>query len=379
MKMMFKHSELLNALNLVARACSGQNTLPILSCVYIQSEAGEVTFTGTDLNIGIDVKVPAVIHKDGAVAVPIKPLLSLVKELPKTEQVTFELEVGRLSVLSGTGTFKINGMDVDDYPEMSEIAGETFTIVCSELHEMLRQTEFAAAKDEMRYTLNSIYFNEHELVAANSNILAKVATPHQMPRFLLPLHAATEFLKIFNRLDEDITINVEGDKVSFRTDTVRLTSRTIEMEYPTYWKIIPEKYWRVSHEEGTGIKHEHCITVNRSEFLQSCRRVSVFANKHALVKMDINGEQIRLSCEDEESGSSEVNVPCSGSVEIQLGFNAYGLQQIISHITGELLVMEFKDDLSATLFKSEDNDDFVTVIMPLRLGNPQDDNDDYEE
>lgn len=371
MKITFEKSELLNALNLVNSACGALNTLPILSCVLIRGEAGEVEITGNNLEIAIQVQTPAVIEKDGAVAVPARRLLALVKELPADRSILFEADKKKLEITCGGDTYNMMGLDADEYPARSAVEGETFTMTCSELQSILRQTEFAACKEEFRYELNAIYFNQQEVIATDSNIMAKVACPVQTPQFTIPLQTAKELQKTLKYLESDVTVNVGTNLISFASDCVILTSCLIEGECPFYWGVIPEKYWLVSPNSDKTLEpfeHEHHVTVSKSDFLQAVKRVSVFANDRTyLVVLDIGERVIGLSCEDTE-GNSTVSVTCSGAGAVRIGLNAFALLEILSRIDGESLAIEFSDALQAILFKSSDTDDFISVMSPMRLG-----------
>lgn len=242
MKITFEQSELLNALHLVNGACGDLNTLPILSCVFIESESGAVTIIGNNLEIAIEVKTPAVIETEGTIAVPAKRLLSLVKELPKDVPIVFEGKKDKAVITCGGDTYNMNGMDADDYPMQAEIEGETFTMSCRELQSILQRTEFAASKDAVKYTLNSVFFNEREIVATDgTTYLARVVSPIQTPKFLLPLMAVKELLKSFKDLESDVSVVISKSVVSFIGDDVRLTTRLIEGDYPPYQKIMPDK------------------------------------------------------------------------------------------------------------------------------------------
>lgn len=384
MKATFEQSELRDTLGLVASACGTNTTLDILSCAFIRSESGAVEFTGTDLEVGIDVKSRAVGEKDGVVAIKAKKLFALVKELPTTEPITFEGEAGNLIVSFSDGSYKFIGMDAGDYPARTEFEGESFTLHSSELLPILQQTEFAASRDKYRYELNSVYFNQKEVIATNSGIMSSVAMPLQTPQFVLPLQAASELLKTFKDLDVDIDVKVGKQRISFATDTIRLTSRLMGESSLRYWEFIPEKYWRVTpaFDIEERVEHAHSVILDKSEFLQACKRVSVFADKEALITLEISGDEIRLSCEDVSAGSSELTLTCSGSgSDVTFCFKVHALYNTISRIKGDAFQIEYKDALSVVALKSTDTDDFVSIIAPSRKSadDYDDDYDDYDD
>lgn len=361
MKVTFEQKELLHALNLINGVCGGFNTLPILSCVLIHGEDGSVEITGNNLELAVQIGTPALLERDGALAIPFKQLHSLVKVLPSDATVLLEAVKGKSKVTCAGDTYNIHSFETDDYPANSEIAGETFTMLCRDLQTVLRQTAFAASKDEVRYTLNSIYFNfgSREVVATNGNtMLACVSCSISAPEFLLPLETAKTVLKVFKDLEADITITVGDNVASFVTDGVRLTSRLVGGEYPPYQKLLK-----------AASTYKHNAIVSKSEMLDVLKRVSIFSNDRTpLLVLEIGDNEMKLSCEDMESGNSVAKIACSCSHAERIGMDVYGLLEILSHIESDAVVFEYNDPRVPIVVRPEGSmADFMCMIMPMRL------------
>ncbi|MEL6804455.1 MAG: DNA polymerase III subunit beta, partial [Bacteroidota bacterium] len=63
-------SELANKLELVGRVSTKHVTLPVLQCVLLEVKAETLVIRATNLEIGIEASVSAVIQEPGSVAVP---------------------------------------------------------------------------------------------------------------------------------------------------------------------------------------------------------------------------------------------------------------------------------------------------------------------
>ena len=57
------------ALNKAERITGKNITLPILSCVLLEAHNSELTIKATNLDIGIEIKIPVKVIKEGKVAV----------------------------------------------------------------------------------------------------------------------------------------------------------------------------------------------------------------------------------------------------------------------------------------------------------------------
>ena len=74
MKFTCKTSDLLQGLQLVSRAISGQQALPILHNVLIEVEGKRCTLSATDLELSIVTHFEATIENESAITIPSKAL-----------------------------------------------------------------------------------------------------------------------------------------------------------------------------------------------------------------------------------------------------------------------------------------------------------------
>src|SRR5271156_6171505 len=83
---------LVKALKDVTSALATRVVQPILSNVLIQSvDEATLTFHGTDLDLTIETKTPAVVYTQGSITLPGKKLLEIVSKLPN-DLVSFQID-----------------------------------------------------------------------------------------------------------------------------------------------------------------------------------------------------------------------------------------------------------------------------------------------
>ena len=81
MKISFKKSDLLNALNIVSKAVAVKTTMPILECILIEADESGVSFTANDMELGIETKVEnCEIMEEGKIVDPELKKLAAFKE-----------------------------------------------------------------------------------------------------------------------------------------------------------------------------------------------------------------------------------------------------------------------------------------------------------
>jgi DNA polymerase-3 subunit beta len=82
MKFTITRERLQEGLQAVAATVPTKTTLPVLANILVEATPDGVRLSGTDLDIAVSVMVPAEVDTQGAVTVPAKKLVEIVRELP---------------------------------------------------------------------------------------------------------------------------------------------------------------------------------------------------------------------------------------------------------------------------------------------------------
>ncbi|HEY5659380.1 MAG TPA: DNA polymerase III subunit beta, partial [Gaiellaceae bacterium] len=105
MKVVCQREELSQKLAVIARAVSTRASVQILSGVLLRAEAGRLHLAATDMELSLRSSLEAQVDGDGAVVVPGRLLVDLVRLLPDSE-VTIEhrADENTVHVTSGSST-----------------------------------------------------------------------------------------------------------------------------------------------------------------------------------------------------------------------------------------------------------------------------------
>src|SRR5947199_9723342 len=130
MKIVCRQEELAQKLGVVSRAVSTRATVQILSGVLLRAEGGRLHLAATDMELSLRSSLEAQVEGEGAVVVPGRLLVDLVRLLPNDE-VTFEHRVDEsvVRVISGASSSTLHTYAAEDFPRLPDLdAVGTFTV-----------------------------------------------------------------------------------------------------------------------------------------------------------------------------------------------------------------------------------------------------------
>ena len=365
MQLAFEKDEFLHTLQMVQGIAGGRNTLPILSNVLIRAQDGTIECAATDLEVGIRIKVVGTIKEEGAITVSAKKLADIVRELPDKTIDLVTTANDRVEITCGDGVYKIIGMSDEDFPQIPSANSEGVTIAGETLCSVIHKTQFAASVDEVRYTLNGLYFNlsddKTEVVATDGTrqlaltYCPTLKTSEEAEGFIVPLKAIREIARIFTDSPE-VRISHLKNQLLFSDDNTALTTRLVEGEYPPYHKL-----FRDSSEGRT--------VVSKETILRAARRVSLLSDpKNYLICLEIESDQIQISAKTPELGEAHETIPIeSGIGNVRIGLDARVLTEVLAHIETESLIFEFTGEFIPLIVKPIGDNEHTCFIMPMRL------------
>ena len=369
MKLSCQPGTLGQALQVVSRAISTRTTLPILNNILLETTADGLALTATNLEIGIRKLVPAEVAEEGSTTVPARLLTDFVSSLPEEPlEMSLDVPSQTLSLRCARFDTHIKCIEAEEFPPGPRPdEGDRFAIPLEELLGAIEQTQMAASTDEARPVLTGVLLHidqaERTLAATDGHRLAvrklgANGTGELDVRLIVPARALGELGRAFRGEADQVEVIVSKarNQIFFRAGTSEVTSRLIDGTYPNYAQVIPSKSSTV-------------IKVPTSELTQTVRAVSLFARDSAnVIRLRAAGEGLVLSATTNEVGDSkaELSAAVEGS-DIQIAFNARYLLDALSAIGGDEVELRFDGPLSPGLIRPPQGDDYLYVIMPVRV------------
>ena len=374
MELIFEREKLWEAMQIVGSVAASRNTLPILANVLIRAADDQIQLAATDLEVGIKSVVQGEVVEPGSITVPAKKLADIVRELPSSTS-SGELAKVKLATLANdrveidceNAKFRIVGLTDEEFPPLPEVGDEFFTLGSDVLRSMIQKTSFAVSTEETRHFLNGVYFNVTpdlvRMVATDGKRLAVATQQQEKPAeekeigVIIPTKAVSNIARTFTD-DEDVRIALLENQIAFAMQNMTLISRLIEGEYPDYQAVM-----------APAMSNEIKLSVNTEYLFSVIRRVSLLANpKTPSIRMEAKDSELNVSASTPELGEAQemmqVNVE-GGNVEI--AFNARFVMDVLRNIEADEVLFKFRDSLSPVLVTPSEEDNYMCVIMPMRL------------
>ncbi len=364
-------NELLTGLYRVQGVVERRTAMPILANVLIEAKKGQIVLTATDLEIGIRGSYPAVVNKEGSVTLPAKNLYEIVREAPD-DKVSFRKKENLwIEVTSGKALFTIVGLSAEDYPNIPNYKDRKFyEVKPDDLQDMIQKTIFSVSNDETRYHLNGVFFEKPKkgsstvrMVATDGHRLSLINKNLDFSKELsfnrgviIPKKGLNELKRLLEEGEGNYQIGFDTNNIIIKKEKVVLFIRLIDGEFPDYEQVIPTN-------------HKKKITVDKETFLGSLKRISLLSNERSrAIRLVAKANVLEISTSNPELGEAkeEIEIQYGGS-QIEAGFNAKYFIDILNAINSKEVTLELNDKLSPGILKAANDDNYVCVVMPMRI------------
>src|ERR1044072_7960094 len=356
--------ELARALGVVSRGVSTRTTVQILAGILLHASDGRLELAATQIELSLRTSLDASIESEGSVLVPGRLLLELARLLPDAEvTVEHKLEEAAVEVRCGSATYRLHTYNAEGFPRLPEAeAVERHEIEPEGFLETVARVSRSASRDESRPVLTGVLmrFEPGKLVmaATDSHQLSvkETATERSVPELeaIVPARALGELVRIA-QAGEGIELGVHENQVVFSTGDALLTTRRIDGQFPNYRQLVPEAF-------------DHELTLPRDELLDVVRRVAVMAQRNSPLRLRFAEGELTVSAQTQDVGEARESLPVSFAGEpLEIGFNAEFLRDGIESVTGETLRFRLISPLRPCVLQAEGSDDFLYLIMPIRL------------
>lgn len=374
MKFVVSSTELLSHLASISKVINSKNTLPILDNYLFLLEDNRLTVTASDLESTLITSLELEnTSGTGLIAVPAKIMNETLKEFPE-QPLTFQMdpETFAIDIFSQNGKFSIVGQNGDDFPQqpiLNEGIASTINVNHSVLLSGINKTLFATADDELRPVMNGIFIELSEedmkFVASDAHKLVRYkrfdAKAEKAASFILPKKPAALLKSLLPKEDFDVKLEFDDKNAFFTLSNYKLICRLVEGNYPSYNSVIPQN-------------NPNKLIIDRVEFYNTVRRVSVFSNQASnLVRLKLTENQLVVSAQDVDFSISAVerlNCQYEGD-DMEIGFKSTFLQEILSNLSATDVKVELSDPTRAGLLLPAENEheeeNVLMLLMPMMI------------
>jgi len=366
MKFICTQQNLIRGLSIAEKIIGKNFSLPILQNFLVSSEKnkGLVKVTATDLEMGVEVLIPAKIEEEGDITAPAKLLVEFVRNLP-SENIEFSEKNKKITISCKNYKANIKGAGVKDFPiiPIKKTTSPTLEIKKEDffkgLSSVIGSVSLLEGKPEISGVFVSFRKGEVCFAATDSFRLSEkvVSTPKSYEeKVILPKKACDIIMRILQDNEQPLNIQINDNQITIRSEKINFVSRVIDGEYPNYEQIIPNKF---STE----------IILLKEEFIKHIKTAALFSNKINEVVLHINSKKqcIEVSSADQEYGDHHSILPCEikGGDEI-ITFNYQYLLDGIQNIQSPEIKIKLNQATTPVLITAQEDDGFKYVLMPIK-------------
>jgi len=359
-------NDLLDLVQVVQKAVSTRSTLPILTGILFNVENNRLILNSTDLEMSIKCECDVKAQIPGSAVVPARLIGDVLRNLPNAV-IKFNSDTSNnvLKLECDKAKFNIKILPPEDFPKLPELSSEKFyTVDAQAFISAVKQIIKAVSRDETRPILTGILFNitkdRLKMVATDSYRLAikeiEIKSTDENIKIVLPARALDEIIKIVPQDEKELVITVAENQIAFSFGETTLISRLIEGEFPKYQQLLPESY-------------QLQLQLDRETLTGAVKRASLVALNNSPIKINTAGNKIKISAQTADVGEAAEELDVKEELEqMTIAFNAQYLLDGLGSVNEEELVLEIIGPLNPTLIRAPGEEDFLYLIMPVRVG-----------
>ena len=372
MKFIVSSSYLLKQLQVLGGIINNNNTLPILDNFLFDLDNKSLTVSASDLETTISSKLEVESTEKGMICVPAKLLLETLKTFPE-QPLTFTVEDNNtIEISSNHGKYALAYASGEEFPNAVELKDPSSTVVQGDvLATAISKTIFASGNDDLRPVMSGVFFqfstDNLVFVATDAHKLVKYTrddiSASQTAEFIMPKKPLNLLKSILAGSEDDVIIEYNESNAKFLFENTEMICRLIDGKYPNYEAVIPKE-------------NPNKLIIDRNQFLNSVRRVSIFSSKTThQIRLKIAGAELNISAEDiDYSNKAEERLTCDyQGDDMQIGFNSRFLTEMLNNLTSDEVSLEMSLPNRAGILTPVDGLDegetITMLVMPVMLNN----------
>jgi DNA polymerase III subunit beta len=365
MRFSLQREVFLRPLAQVVNVVERRQTLPVLANLLVQVSDGQLSLTGTDLEVEMVARQTVEDARDGETTIPARKLFDIVRALPDGSKVSVSQSGDKVTVQAGRSRFTLASLPANDFPSIDEVeATERVSVPEAALKELIERTAFAMAQQDVRYYLNGLLLDLRgdslRCVATDGHRLALCEAPLEggggKRQIIVPRKGVTELQRLLEGGERDVELEVGRNHIRIKRDDVTFTSKLIDGRFPDYEAVIP-------------IGADREVKINREVLRASLQRAAILSNeKYRGVRIEVTPGQLKISAHNPEQEEAQEEVEADTRVDdLAVGFNVNYLLEALTALRDEDVVLQLRDANSSALLREAGSERCRHVVMPLRL------------
>lgn len=365
--------ELLDAVKRASVVSPEKSPREICEHVLITVQDDRLMVTGTDLENRVETWLPA----DGMPAITVclhaGKLLQVLREAGDVD-VEIAVEDTKstndwarfiVRITIPHGEYELNSADPREFPDRMMIDEKAVRVIASSsgLAALLMSVSYAAAKANMHYsitgTLLELDGSMLRAVASDGHRMGiatlKLDADHGAWKGILHPESVQAMLAVFNSTDS-VTLQLDKETIEVADLKTTLRCKLSGDRFPAWRDVIPKAF---AHE----------ITIERKALMTAVRQAALLSSDETrAVRLQASAGQLDVVARNSEKGRAKVHrmVLFDGQQEL-LGFNPDYMLEYLKTTTSEKVHIQFTDKDKPAMFKGENADEMMYLLMPVNV------------
>src|SRR5688500_321732 len=291
MRFSLQREVFLKPLAQVVNVVERRQTLPVLANLLVQVKSGQLSLTGTDLEVEMVSRIGVDDAQDGETTIPARKLFEIVRALPDGSKVTVSQAAEKITVQAGRSRFTLSSLPANDFPSIDQVeATERVRVPEAALKELIERTAFAMARQDVRYYLNGLRFalresslrcvatDGHRLALCEAALDEGASTKRQI---IVPRKGVTELQRLLEGGERELELEMGRSHLRVKRDDVTFTSKLIDGRFPDYEAVIP-------------IGADKEVRIDREVLRAALQRATILSKeKYRAVRIEVSPAQLR--------------------------------------------------------------------------------------
>jgi DNA polymerase-3 subunit beta len=349
----------------VVRLVPGRLIDPVLSGLLLSAGPDGVVLAANDRERTARLACPAVVHTDGRVLVPAKPLAETLRALDAPE-VRLVVEGTRLAIRVPGARYALPLLDVDIHPGVPQPPACVGHVDAGPLATALATVAATASRDDALplYTGVRVRAEGDRLVllATDRFRMAVAALPWQPLAPLDALVPAPLLVELARQIPNAANLSVHADqnRIGFAWSTTTLTTAILD--------------GTAIHESKVPLSDvDTHLTLDADALAAAVRRVALYTDPRGTISLEIGDSDVRLRGTTSQTGEAEETVKSTvDGGRTGQSFQARYLLDALRPFAGQAVHVSLQPGMRAALFTpaTPTTPDLRYVVMPMRPPKP---------
>jgi DNA polymerase III subunit beta len=353
--------ELASAASALVRLVPGRLLDPVLSGLLLTADGAGVSLAANDRERAARLERPAMVHTEGRVLVPAKPLADTLRALELPE-VRLVVEGSKLAIRSPGARYALPLLDVDVHPGVGVAPPVVGTVAGEQFAAALTTVAAAASRDDALPMFTGVRIRsegDRLVLLATDRYQMAVARLAWQPSgsvagldVMVPASLVTELAK---QVDGEVTLHADRDRFGLGWSRSVATTAVLDGSF--------------LHESKISVSDvDTRVEVAADALAGAVRRVGLYADARGVLLVEVGDGEIRLRGADSRVGEAEeaVKAEVDGGRTPQ-AYQARFLADATRAFGSRRVRMEIQPGMRATVFSSVEEDALGLryVVMPM--------------